>query len=82
MKKFIRKSVTFIKSLVLWCRPHFYLGWLRSSLFLFSNTLSLSKWISKQDRNGILNDFFCLKRNYDKLLGTVNNYYQTALIIM
>ena len=66
MKKFIQKSVTFIKSLILWCRPHFYLGWLRSSLFLFSNTLSLSKWISKQDRNGILNDFFCLKRNYNK----------------
>ncbi len=66
MKRLIRKTVTFIKSLVLWCRPHVYLGWLRSALFLFANTLSLSKWISKQDKKTILNDFFQLKRDYGK----------------
>ena len=66
MKRLIRKTVTLFKNLVLWLRPHIYLGWLRSALFLTANTLSLSKWISQQNKKGILNDFFCLKRNYGK----------------
>ena len=66
MKRLIRKTVTLIKSLVLWFRPHIYLGWLRSTFFILANTLSLSKWISKQNKEGILNDFFCLKRDYSK----------------
>jgi hypothetical protein len=66
MKRLIRKTVTRIKSLVLWCRPHICLGWLRPALFLFANTLSLSKWISKQDTKGIMNDFFRFKRDYSK----------------
>lgn len=66
MKRLIRKTVTWIKSLVLWCRPHVYLGWSKPVLFLFANTLSLSKWISKQSTGGIMNDFFRFKRDYSK----------------
>ena len=65
MKKMIRKTVTMIKNIFLWCRPHAYLGWLQRFLFLSANFLSLSKWISKQDRN-IFNDFFRLRRDYGK----------------
>ena len=66
MKKKIRRIVTFSKSMVLWCRPHIYLYWLQPFLSLFANTLTLSKWISKQEKKGIMNDFFCMKRDYGK----------------
>ena len=66
MRKFIRKSFTFIKGIILWSRPHLYFSWLRIALFWFANLLSLSKWISKQEKKTILNDFFLLKRDYSR----------------
>jgi hypothetical protein len=35
-------------------------------MFWFANLLSLSKWISKQEKEKILNDFFHFKRDYSK----------------
>jgi len=66
MRKLIRKTFTYIKSIIFWSRPHLYLGWLRLALFWLANLLSLSKWISKQEKGEILNDFFRLKRDYSK----------------
>ena len=66
MKKFLRKIFTFIKNIILWSRPYLFLGWLRNALFWFANLLSLSKWISKQEKTKIFNDFFRLKRDYSK----------------
>jgi O-methyltransferase len=64
LKKIIIKLNAFVKGLVLLFRPHIYLGWLRSPFYFFSNTLSLTKWISKQDRGSILNDFYTSRRDY------------------
>ena len=47
-------------------RPHVFLGWLRKPLLMSSNNLSLSKWIAKQEKSGILNDFYTSKRDYLK----------------
>lgn len=47
-------------------RPHVFLGWLRKPLYIMVNTLSLTKWIAGQERKGILNDFFNIKRDYGK----------------
>lgn len=66
MRRYIRKSFTYIKSIILWSRPHLYFSWLRVALFWFANMISLSKWISIQDKKTTFNDFFRLKRKYFK----------------
>jgi len=66
MRRFVRKTLTYTKSIIFWCRPHLYFGWLRVALFWLANLLSLSKWISKQEKVNTLNDFFQLKRDYSK----------------
>lgn len=60
------KINSFLKGIILWTRPHLFLGWLRSFLLTISNLLSLSKWISGQDKKGILNDFYSFRRDYSK----------------
>jgi hypothetical protein len=66
MKRINKKIIAFIKGLVLLIRPHVFLGWLRHPLLMISNTLSLSKWISDQDKSNILNDFYSSQRDYSK----------------
>jgi O-methyltransferase len=66
LKKIIIKINAFIKGLVLAMRPHAYLGWLRSPFFFLANTLSLTKWIARQDIKNTRNDFYTLKRDYSK----------------
>lgn len=66
MKKIIIRVNAFIKGLVLVMRPHIYLGWLRSPSYFFSNTLSLTRWVSRQETKTILNDFYTARRDYKK----------------
>jgi len=66
LKKVLIRINAFVKGLVLLARPHIYLGWLRSPFLFISNTLSLTKWIARQRRNGILNDFYTSKREYGR----------------
>jgi hypothetical protein len=66
MKKAIARINAWIKGVVLFMRPHFFLGWLRQPLLMTSNTLSLSKWIANQEKAGILNDFYSSGRDYLK----------------
>jgi hypothetical protein len=47
-------------------RPNIFLGFMRTPFLFVSNLLNLTKWISQQDKEKILNDFYCLKRNYAK----------------
>lgn len=66
MKKLLIKTLAFTKGLVWVMRPHILLGWLRLPLLTISNVLSISKWISQQDKKSILNDFYSPKRNLAK----------------
>jgi O-methyltransferase len=66
VKRKLLKINAFIKGLVFAIKPHIFLGWLRKPLSIMSNTLSLTKWMSLQDRKGILNDFYTAKRDYSK----------------
>jgi hypothetical protein len=56
----------FIKGLILLCRPHLYLFWLRHLTKTISNTIELSKWISKQEKHNTYNDFYSPLRDYQK----------------
>jgi hypothetical protein len=66
MKKIFIAANAFCKHMILLARPHVLFGFLRKPLLFFSNILSLSSWISRQPKKGILNDFFSLKRDYNK----------------
>jgi len=64
-KTFIRINA-FVKGVVLLVRPHIFIGWLRSPFYFISNTLSLTRWIAKQPKDDILNDFYTTKREYSR----------------
>ena len=66
IRKLIRKTNGCIKNIYFGCRPHIFFGWLRPFIFLVSNSLTLSKWMSRQEKKKILNDFFLIKRYYSK----------------
>ncbi len=66
MKSVLLRWIAFSKGLVLLCKPHIWMGWLRHPLLLLSNTLSLSKWVSQQNKKDILNDFYSPLRDYSK----------------
>lgn len=66
MKSTLFQINAFIKGLVYFLKPHLFLGWLRQPFLLFSNTISLSKWISSQDKTDILDDFYTSKRDHSK----------------
>jgi hypothetical protein len=65
MKRRITKFIAFLKGLVLAARPHLFFGWLSQPLLMMSNTLSLARWISRQEK-AALNDFFSPFRDYSK----------------
>jgi O-methyltransferase len=66
MKRIIIKINGFMKGIILFSRPHLFFGWLRKASLKFTNLLSLSKWISVQDKKDILNDFYSPGRDYSK----------------
>ncbi len=66
MKKILIRINAFIKGLVLLARPHIYLGWSGAPFKFIANTLSLTKWIARQDKRGIMNDFYTPRRVYGR----------------
>lgn len=66
MKRITLIIIGYLKGFIFLIRPHIFLGWLRSPFLMSSNILSLSKWISQQDKKNILNDFYSPKRDYLK----------------
>ena len=61
----MKKTASFIKSLILFFRPGLWLGFLSNPLQWISNTLRLSIWISNNPVKG-LNDFYSPVRDYSK----------------
>lgn len=66
MKRTLITLNAFFKHSILLVRPHIFLGFLAKPFLFFSNVISLSRWISRQPKKGILNDFFSLTRDYTK----------------
>ncbi len=62
MKRF--KFKAFFKNIILFLRPGFFLSFLGNPLLFLSNLIKLSKWISKQPKTGLLNDFYNPFRDY------------------
>jgi hypothetical protein len=77
MKRFYQKINAFLKGLVIVIKPHILFGFLRRPMLFSYNTLSLSKWISKQDRKGVYNDFYSSKRDYSKRYALYQNVLDT-----
>ncbi len=80
MKKYKIKFITFFKNILLLSRPHWYLGFIQHLSMTISNTLLLSKWMSKQSKDVLINDFFDGKRDhykrytlYDKVYKSIDN---------
>ena len=61
----MKKAASFIKSLILFFRPGLWAGFLSHPLLWTSNTLRLSRWISRNPVIG-LNDFYSPFRDYRK----------------
>jgi len=66
MKEIKIKIAQLLKGLTLIIKPYLWLGWLKNPMLMISNTISLSQWISSQDKHDILNDFYAFKRDYSK----------------
>ncbi|HOF21718.1 MAG TPA: TylF/MycF/NovP-related O-methyltransferase [Bacteroidales bacterium] len=66
MARKIIRIVSFLKGAILLMKPHILLGWLRKPFLKISNTLSLSRWVSEQKGDFIINDFYTAKRDYSK----------------
>ena len=72
MRKLIKLIFIFLKNLVIISRPHILFGWFRNISFLISNTISLSKWISKQNKKNIYYHSSFFKRDYSKRYSLYN----------
>ncbi len=68
MSLFIIKLNAFLKGVILWMRPHLYLGFLERPFSFMASLLSLSRWAASQERRGIPNDFFTPGRDYSRRL--------------
>lgn len=66
MNKITVKIISFLKGLILVLKPHIILGWLRRPLLKISNMLSLTRWVSEQTGNNLINDFYTCRRDYTK----------------
>lgn len=66
MRKYFIKIYSFIKGIVLFLRPGAWLNFLSDPFMFFANTLKLTRWISYQPRENILNDFYHPFRDYTK----------------
>ena len=78
IRRLIRKANVWVKNIYFGCRPHIFFGWLRPFMFLITNSLSLSKWMCRQEKRTILNDFFQIKRNYSKRYRLYEYVIETA----
>ena len=81
MKSFVRKLNAFIKGLILLLTPGSILNFLSGPFLFFSNLLSLTKWISRQKKADILNDFYNPFRNHAdrfKLYESITKKYSLA----
>lgn len=72
MSRIIKTTFIFFKTLVIKSHPHLLFGWLRNASLLFSNTISLSKWISQQDKRSIYYHSSLYKRDYSKRYSLYN----------
>jgi hypothetical protein len=62
MKKFLIWLNHRVKDMILMLRPSFFFGWSKGFFCLVANTLSLSQWISRQNKKNIeFNDFLVVK---------------------
>lgn len=59
------KLNAFSKNLVILSKPHILFGFLEKPFKFMANTISLSRWISNQDKIEF-NDYFTFKRNHNK----------------
>lgn len=64
MKKFLLEINSFVKGFILFLRPGVYAGFLAKPLLFSANLLQLTKWISRENRKDILNDFYKPIRKY------------------
>ncbi|HEY4800776.1 MAG TPA: class I SAM-dependent methyltransferase [Bacteroidia bacterium] len=64
MKRFLREVNSFTKGLILFLRPGAVFSFLAKPFLFFSNLLSLTKWVAKQNNPAILNDFYKPFRNH------------------
>lgn len=53
MRRLIIKLNIFFKGLLLLIKPHIFFGWTQKSIFLMSNLVGLSKWMSEQNKVGV-----------------------------
>ena len=58
MKKFLLEINSFVKGFILFLRPGAYAGFLARPLLFSANLLQLTKWIFRENRKDILNDFY------------------------
>ena len=66
MRKILIRINSFVKGFILFLRPHKLLGFLISPLKLTVNTLELSRWIGKNNRKDILNNFYVPIYDYSR----------------
>jgi O-methyltransferase len=66
MKLIFLKINSFAKGFILWLKPGKYLWFLIGPLKLISNTLELSRWITKNNRSDILNQFYSPVTDYSR----------------
>ncbi len=66
MRKILIKINSFAKGFILFLRPHKLLGFLISPLKLTVNILELSRWIGKNNRKDILNNFYVPIYDYSR----------------
>ena len=67
LRNFAVRLIALAKGIFFFMRPGAYLGFFANPLIFIGNSLKLSRWISKQRRNGTgFDDFFQLRRKYEK----------------
>lgn len=59
------KINAFAKNLIIFSKPHILFGFLEKPFRFMANTISLSRWISKENKIEF-NDYFNLKRDHAK----------------
>lgn len=66
IKRTLRKLNSFAKGLILFSRIGLLFSFLAKPFYFFSNLISLSQWISKQNNKDILDDFYQPFRDHSK----------------
>jgi O-methyltransferase len=66
MKLLKHRIIYLVKGFLILLRPGVYLGFLSNIILFKGNLLRMTKWTAAQKKEGIMNDFFSLIRNYDK----------------